>query len=294
VPWLSVTDKGFPGRARRRKRKISRSSLSNEPIVFPLAVVETVKEPIQEHNRDESLAEIVEENLAEPPMDTVSVPDPIETPTPQTSDANSDTASTQPTTPSSAVATPTAKVQQTPIQPKGRPVAPIMPAIPILPMSPTASRKVHRDSTVSLTSKLSVPNDNSEKGADRRRSDASAPSVTEQSPTDSEQTSKPASPPAPPKSWADLVRSKAPPPVFGHAPALSQLPNGLGTMKSESLSDVLNTMSSDNGRPASKTAFLQPRGLVNNSNTCYMNSVGFCVRLQRRLVLLTFFRFFKS
>jgi ubiquitin carboxyl-terminal hydrolase 10 len=33
-------------------------------------------------------------------------------------------------------------------------------------------------------------------------------------------------------------------------------------------------MSSDNGRPASKTAFLQPRGLVNNSNTCYMNSVG--------------------
>jgi ubiquitin carboxyl-terminal hydrolase 10 len=273
VPWLSVGDKGFPGRAPRRKRKIPRSSLSSEPIVFPLVIAETATEPIQGDKEDDSQPKNVEEIMPEPQMEIIPISEAIETPTPQTSDAPSDTGSTQPTTPSSAVPTQTSKAQQTPTQPKSRPVAPIIPAVPILPTSPTASRKPHRDSVVSIASKLSVPHDNSDKGMDRRQSDASPPEVTEPSPTDSEHTSKPASPPAPPKSWADLVRSKAPPPVFGNVPTPTQLPNGLGATKSESLSEVLNTMSSDSGIPASKTAFLQPRGLVNNSNTCYMNSV---------------------
>ena len=229
--------------------------------------------PIREDKKDDKQLPSAEENLSESQMDNVSVPDAIETPTPQTSDAPSDTASTQPTTPSSAVPTQDSKAQVTPTQPKSRPVAPIMPAVPILPTSPTASRKQHRDSIVSIASKLSVPNETFDKEVDRRRSDASAPPVTEPSPTDSEQTSKPTSPPALPKSWADLVRSKAPPPVFGHVQNPAQLPNGLGPTKSENLSDVLNTMGSDVTGVISKTAFLQPRGLVNNSNTCYMNSV---------------------
>lgn len=273
MPWLSSGDTGFPRRAPRRKRKITRSSLSNEPIVFPLAVVEAAIEPIREDKENDGGPKTAGEILAETQADSVSVPDPIETPTPQTSDAPSDTGSTQPTTPSSAVPAQTTKSQQTPTQPKSRPVAPIMPAVPILPTSPTVSRKQHRDSIVSLTSKVSVPNDSTESGTERSQSDGSAAPVIVPSPTDSEHTSKPASPPAPPKSWADLVRSKVTPPVFGNVSTPAHLPNGLSVPKSESLSDVLNNMGPEVGRPASKTAFLQPRGLVNNGNTCYMNSV---------------------
>lgn len=74
-----------------------------------------------------------------------------------------------------------------------------------------------------------------------------------------------------PKSWADLVRSKA-----AAAPA-SSTPNGLAsaqslsTSKSASLADALKSFSVDS---ENKITFIEPRGLVNTGNMCYMNSVS--------------------
>ena len=80
----------------------------------------------------------------------------------------------------------------------------------------------------------------------------------------------------PPKSWADLVRTKgtsnssakgqvvgeSAPHTNGHAPA-----------KARSLADALSSYTVTDSRESAKIAFLEPRGLVNTGNMCYMNAV---------------------
>jgi ubiquitin carboxyl-terminal hydrolase 10 len=82
------------------------------------------------------------------------------------------------------------------------------------------------------------------------------------------------SPPVAPKSWADLVRPQATAPAANAARVVTNPPNELGGAKAESLSEVLNDMNSSESEPASKVALLEPRGLVNTGNMCYMNSVS--------------------
>lgn len=86
---------------------------------------------------------------------------------------------------------------------------------------------------------------------------------------ETEEQTKPTTPPkpAPPKSWADLVRSKQ------AANASSAKVNGTatnGVPKSASLTDALRQYDVQNDVDHS---FLEPRGLVNTGNMCYMNSV---------------------
>lgn len=76
--------------------------------------------------------------------------------------------------------------------------------------------------------------------------------------------------PAPPKSWADLVRAKN----AGAVPGVQSngVSNTLKTQalpKSASLAEALRQYTSASGR----LHFLEPRGLVNTGNMCYMNSV---------------------
>ena len=80
---------------------------------------------------------------------------------------------------------------------------------------------------------------------------------------------------AAPKSWADLVRTTAPPKMASAVPesnaAIST--NGAVIDKSESLINALSSYNVENVRNSSKISFLEPRGLVNTGNMCYMNSV---------------------
>jgi len=78
---------------------------------------------------------------------------------------------------------------------------------------------------------------------------------------------------AAPKSWADLVRSKN----LNKAAVSSltngtNIPNGIPTSRAGTISEVLSNYSVENGE---KVAFLEPRGLVNTGNMCYMNAVSF-------------------
>jgi ubiquitin carboxyl-terminal hydrolase 10 len=45
--------------------------------------------------------------------------------------------------------------------------------------------------------------------------------------------------------------------------------------KSASLVDVLSNLGTDVEEYSNKIAFVEPRGLVNTGNMCYMNSVSF-------------------
>jgi ubiquitin carboxyl-terminal hydrolase 10 len=192
------------------------------------------------------------------------------------SEVPSDAGSTQPTTPSSAVPPSVEMTQRTPTQPKAhRATKSVVPAVPILPQSPNSVKRTHRDSVVSTNSKASSPAA-TPAGQDVTTSVAASDDASPAA--DSGSTSSLAvpvvSPPAAPKSWADLVRPQATAPAANAARVVTNLPNELGGAKAESLSEVLNDMNASESEPASKVALLEPRGLVNTGNMCYMNSVS--------------------
>ena len=277
LPWSSVDDQPFPHKARPQRRRVRRSQLGTEPLNFPIEEVAGAEES---SSIAEEALEPFEEQVSSPPPQPIDeqvpiMPIPVQTPTTQASEAPSETGSTDLTTPSPAVTPQPTKFQQTPTpQPRSsRQVGPVIPAVPILPLSPKTSRHPHRDSVsvVSLTS--STPQLESSSEEARRSSTTSVPAPSDISPEVSAVIPKPASPPAPPKSWADLVRSKATPKPSNTVAPVSQLANALGPAKSETLSDVLNTIDVTATQNAAKIAFLKPRGLVNTGNMCYMNSV---------------------
>lgn len=262
-----------------------RSQLGFAPVNFPLEEApaageypptteeaqQLVKKNISSGQEDHSSTQEGEKLSEE---EKSATPAPSQTPTAQTSEAPSETGSTDLTTPSPAITPQPVKAQPTPIPQtrSTRSVVPVIPAVPILPLSPKTSRQHHRDS-VSVVSSTSNPQLESSSNETRRSSTTSILPNTGTSPGVSAETSKPASPPAPPKSWADLVRSKTVSKPTNNAASTSQLAKGLGPAKNETLSDVLNTIDVTATHTAAKLAFLKPRGLVNTGNMCYMNSV---------------------
>jgi ubiquitin carboxyl-terminal hydrolase 10 len=249
-----------------------RSQLGTAPVNFPLEEGFT---DLETTSPSEQIPEPPKEQAPKPPT-------PAQTPTTQTSQtsqAPSETGSTDLTTPSPAVTPQPTKSQQTPT-PQARtvrPVVPIIPAVPILPLSPKTSRQSHRDSVSAVSATSQTPQLPTDSEPGRRSSATSVQPASDVSPVASAGTPKPASPPPAPKSWADLVRSKSSPRPSTTAAPLTQFPNGLGHAKSETLSDVLNAIDVTATQTAAKIAFLKPRGLVNTGNMCYMNSV--CMQL---------------
>lgn len=198
-------------------------------------------------------------------------------------------ASTSPTTPASINATPSAtSATPTPGKSKGtsRPAAP---AVPIIPAVPKGSPKEAR---LSQTDKVSV-----EQKVDSAASDAgntASTSTLSAGPSATESPSSgppPASAPAAPKLWTGLF-SKAAAAAVSATPGEST-PGQTGTngtaatnsaagntatgtsgfvqSKNNSLAEALRAYRVGNG---DKLAFIEPRGLINTGNMCYMNSVS--------------------
>ena len=178
---------------------------------------------------------------------------PSEPLTPTTSIPRSDANSTQPTTPSS-----TSKSQS---QQKGaRPAIPLAPVVLPVPSVPNTPLRSAKDSpSISETPKST--------GAPTAETES-------QQALNSEAERKLTSPvriaAAPPKSWAELLRSKDATSQGNSAPA--EL-NAVNKRQNESLPDVLGSLGEDVSRYSDKIAFLEPRGLINTGNMCYMNSV---------------------
>jgi ubiquitin carboxyl-terminal hydrolase 10 len=111
-------------------------------------------------------------------------------------------------------------------------------------------------------------------------SSEAAPAQTETSAVDGTAETAPETPksppkPAAPKSWADLVRTKEAKTAMAAAQASSTtVSNGVKSVpKSAPLAEALrqHTVTNDT------LSFLEPRGLVNPGNMCYMNSVSSAV-----------------
>lgn len=169
--------------------------------------------------------------------------------TPTTTFQQSDTDSTQPTTPSSVARSQAHSKSSKPV-----------PVVPVVPNVPSTPRRQAKDGSVaSGTPKSTAPA-------------TPAPMVESDKITSTDV--KPSSPnSAAPKSWADLVRSKASARAASAAAAAVAEPSGVSAQKAESLAHVLSTLGEDVAQYSDRIAFLEPRGLVNTGNMCYMNSV---------------------
>ena len=235
VPWLSVPEKPFPARAPRKRRTRGRTLQSSVAVELP-----------------------AKGGPGEKQQGTVkrvgaSAQAPSEPQTPTLSAGGSDVNSTQPTTPSSAPQRPSTRPQS---QPKpSKPAVPVVPVVPVVPRQPTK--------------------DDANYQYEQPKSDvAPANAPTEATTATSEELAKPSSPArTAPKSWADLVRSKASAKAAGAPSSTSTEANGLMAQQRRSLADVLTSLGPDVSHYSDKVTFLEPRGLVNTGNMCYMNSV---------------------
>ncbi|ORY00441.1 hypothetical protein BCR34DRAFT_627955 [Clohesyomyces aquaticus] len=267
LPWLSVPDVDFPPRAsQKKKRRKTPVASTDEGLAFPTREVTLEDEQVtkEEAEVEKTPTEVPEDaHVDESQASTVAAASEIETPS--TSNPPSEADSTHPTTPSSAMPPPAARPATS-----GHTRTATIPAVPLIPIKPVKPASVTSTTQKSVTSK-----------GEPKKAEAASSSTTEPS-ASAEETPKASPPPkpAPPKSWAELLRSKAAAPAV-QAPVVPNgvvTTNGASAPKSNSLADVLTSFAVDSEK---KISFLEPRGLVNTGNLCYMNSIlqvlVFCV-----------------
>ena len=252
MPWQSHPDVPWPTKKSRRKKK-QVIQLSAGPVELP-----TIQ---QEHT--EVIAKIGERPPTEPQL-----PRPE---TPLTSQPPSETAeSTNPTTPSSTQqpSSPAAG-ETTPVAPKHSKSA--LPAVPIIPALPKA---VARDSSVLPAEKVREEAQSHKGVGDLDHVESQTqPEKSEETVTE-EAKGILLSPNAwsKPKAWAGLFNPATASSSSSAASNGSLSVSTLGKSTSESVAETLRSFSAVSND--SKLAFLEPRGLVNTGNMCYMNSVG--------------------
>lgn len=266
LPWYSFEEGAFPPKNPRRRRKRPAPQSSSDPVELP---PRSNLPSNPEYSTAESSLPFMK------PHQTIeSAPGPPSQETPLTSHAPSETDSTQPTTPSSAVAPMLPRQQSAaPSKPlhKANLSIPIVPAIPNVPL-PSRPAKRASVSVTSETVATAAPS-NADHLTNAMR--VAVHVNQDESSTASESIVTPTSSPAKaaPKSWADLVRAK-PSNIPSGVKAMDGAPlpvNGLQHPKASSLVDVLRNY--DLGSENSRVVFVEPRGLVNTGNMCYMNSV---------------------
>lgn len=191
---------------------------------------------------------------------------PSEPQTPTLSAAPSIADSTQPTTPSSAVQSSSTRPQSQSKTPKA--AAPVVPVVPAIP-APNASRRAAKSDAASRPSQIAKSTPEVAGTAAEEPSGAA-----EQSNEPAENKQEVPAKAAAPKSWADLVRNKnLARAAAGQAAPSPGVINGAGKPRNQTIADVVVNLGDDVSQYSDKVTFLEPRGLVNTGNMCYMNSV---------------------
>ena len=255
LPWQSFEGTFAPRRTKKRRkpRELSKS-------------VELPQRPEMKENTQVMASDINVQSQE-------STTGPTSSETPPTSDAPSEVMSTQPTTPTSSVPPQQTTPKASASIPVAIPSVSIRPAVPSIPL-PSRPRKKVSASLASDNEKSVAPV--GQEGQEAEQSTASQ--NDEVASNDAAVFQKPEQPAkVPPKSWADLLKSKASaqtaPSSNAANPNRASEPNGVISTRASSLADVLSSFNVK-GNLDTKLAFIEPRGLVNSGNMCYMNSVS--------------------
>ncbi|KLU83844.1 ubiquitin C-terminal hydrolase [Magnaporthiopsis poae ATCC 64411] len=274
LPWFTHPYDPFPSRSTRTKRRRRAFAYEEQTLSLP----SKDDTPLSD-TPEESASETAEEPQTKvSPASTATQP-PARSATPSTQDQPS-TTSTSPTTPTSVKAAPSTASASTPTVTKSTkvPVRAAVPAIPIIPALPKASPK---------DIKQSVPKSQAEpKVAAPADSAAAKAEAAEEPKVESATASAPA--PSAPLLWTGLFSKTASSATAAAGASASGQAGTNGIAGSESaagarggasgfaqanhssLAEALRAYRVGNGE---KVAFLEPRGLINTGNMCYMNSV---------------------
>ena len=246
LPWYSSPGEHFPARVPRRRKRVRDQSVTNHSLELP--------------TRDEK--EFGEDTLEASAGHVGTSDDVHEVAAASSSQQEIAAPSVQP----SQSGVPQADASQS--TPKASASRPVTRAVVPIPITPKAVPKPQSTPAKEEGTTSDVNETPSQNGG------------TPQVATDASETPEegPTSPPpakAAPKSWADLVRTKA----AAATPATPQTANGsdaptnFSANTAGSLAEAIRVFSVES---TSKISFLEPRGLVNTGNMCYMNSVSFC------------------
>ena len=303
-----MPDSPFPSRApksKRRRRALGAGVALERPESQPTSTAQTPSNETElpqapgaaevPDRAAEPLEDIDQELAATTPKaaSKASVSEvPARSETPSTQDHPSEDApSTSPTTPSSVQAskssiTASINVAAKPIKPATRSAIPPIPAVPVLPALPKTSPKDPRTPSttgkVQIEANASVTHDPSPEQTDSQVATSNVDGTAEEA---SLETVQPAAGQAKPKSWANLF-TKPTTPAGSAGVAVTGAhaqPNGgvtgtaaagaSGVFTQSNVSSIAEALQSYRVGGAGKLAFLEPRGLVNTGNMCYMNSV---------------------
>lgn len=302
LPWYSHPDAPFPTRTKLKRRRQAPSAAS-ENVSLPTA-------PGQQPASETVQAAPAETTSTENVQEDASVLTPKGTPKLEVLPPRSETPSTQElpsvdtpsTSPTSSVPSQQFQVSESiatsPSQPPKQAARAPVPAVPAVPVVPVLPKPALKDKpTTSAEKPFAESKPAGSAPAVEQTSETAAKDVTASTPDSSTSAEQAAPAPAPapvkPKSWANLFTKPAAPvntaaavaaaaaaaaaqtTVNGHVAAdaagvTAGVVPGFAQPKANSMAEAVQSYRVGT---AEKIAFLEPRGLVNTGNMCYMNSI---------------------
>ncbi|KAB5525603.1 hypothetical protein GE09DRAFT_475731 [Coniochaeta sp. 2T2.1] len=303
LPWLSQPDESFPTRSARLRRRRPILESSDENVELPQYPHDAATEDAQTETTSEAEAPTpttAASNIvvSTPKASPASKPSILDQPaprseTPSTQDVPSETAaSTSPTTPSSVKPASTSTASNVTPTKSSKPALPRT-AVPIIPLVPALPKALPSPKDVKPSPRVETPTKEADRDTTVEKATPEAesvpPAVADAAVEGSQsETAQPAPAPAPakapPSSWAKLF-SKPAAPAGAAAPAGQVGTNGtvaegsnvtdagLSNFPRSNSSSVAEVLQTYRVNGVSDLAFLEPRGLINTGNMCYMNSV---------------------